>query len=166
VSEMAKSDCWELGEVVWFNKERRFGFAKDGEGKEIFFHFNDGRFVKVAENREVIFTSPAIELFGRRIPLDDPKPGDCILFVRTRGSKGRPKASPWCFDDMYLEEQTRYDEDQKPCPLCMHRMGEHSGGCLCMIANCHCGDEAYEHEDDEPQQVWFTESPGGHYGYE
>ena len=104
----------ELATVLWFNHQKRFGFAKDQAGREIFFHFNDGRFVET-EAKEFVF-GKATKSFNIKgvvpsIPLADPYVGEVILFVRSIGSKGRPKASPWCFDDDYLTMRMTLDAD-------------------------------------------------------
>jgi cold shock CspA family protein len=108
----------ELGTVVWFNPQKRFGFAKDQTGKEIFFHFNDGRFVEI-EAGKIVFgkatRSFTIKGVVPSIPLPDPITGEFILFVRSVGSKGRPKASPWCSDFDYLSTKMTLEVEADHC---------------------------------------------------
>jgi hypothetical protein len=130
----------ELATVLWFNSQKRFGFAKDQMGREIFFHFNDGRFVEV-EAKKLVF-GKATRSFNIKgvvpsIPLADPRAGDVILFVRFAGSKGRPKASPWVYDDDYLTMKMTLEEDS------------------------HRGDKVFEQEEENFLEVKL---PGGRNG--
>lgn len=91
----------EFGKVKFFDSRegKRFGFIIDGDGSEIFFHFNDGRFIE-AGKKEPQFTEPTFVYKGKIAHLRDPQPGDLVVFERIRGSKGF-KASPWGYKDNY-----------------------------------------------------------------
>ncbi|KKR71180.1 MAG: hypothetical protein UU12_C0006G0009 [Candidatus Woesebacteria bacterium GW2011_GWA2_40_7b] len=155
---------FESGTVVWYNNEKRYGFARDSWRMQIFFHLNDGRHCRVEKSELKMFARSA-ETYGKFHLVPEPVAEDVILFSRAKGSKGRDKASPWTFQYMETEAWLDYEQDQIPCSNCGHLMEEHSGF-ECQHILCHCGDEAYEHDEDEPRQVWFTESPGGHNGWE
>jgi cold shock CspA family protein len=86
----------EKGTVKFFDARdnKRFGFLTLEDGKEIFFHFNDGQYI-VAGN-----ASPEFSRKDPMFPDDDeiiisePKQGDTIIFQRSQSRKG-DKASPW-----------------------------------------------------------------------
>ena len=156
---------FKLGKVIWFNPQKRYGFLENLRGSQIFFHFNDGRFVEVKEGI-LVYGEPTVLGFNNRCSsLPDAKPGDIIRFEFTKGSKGRPKASPWCYDYMFVETLLNFERDNELCPNCGHRERDHAGA-LCMEPICHCGDEAYEHDDDEPREVNLGGDPGGFKIYE
>ena len=94
----------EIGTVKWFDTRegKKFGFVTDEDGKEIFFHFNDGRLIRVnvTKRRPEFSDEPTFKTKEGIRRLRDPKPGDQIVFTRTQGYKG-DKASPWCFKSIY-----------------------------------------------------------------
>lgn len=79
---------FERGVIKFFDsrKEKRFGFILLPSGDEIFFHFNEGRAVKVGLETPSLMAAPARE----------PAKGDILLFERSKNRKG-DKAAPWCF---------------------------------------------------------------------
>ena len=149
-----------IGTVVWVHPEKSYGFIEVAWGQNIFFHFADGRDCMI-KNEEVVFYKQT-NYQNKFVWLRKPVKGDNVQFIYAKGSLDRPKAKPWTFDGLVTQAYIDEFEDNKLCS-CGHKMSEHSGG-ECML--CHCGDEAYEHDQDEPHQVWFTESPGGHNGWE
>lgn len=157
-----------LGEVKWFNPQRRFGFLVMANGDEIFFHYNDGRFPDVDEKGSSYGKPTVLGPDGKSYHVPDPKPGARILFELAKGSEGRSKASPWCYEHMLVDAYLDYEHDQEPCSICSHPMVEHAGWSGCMVSGCHCGDEEWERslDEEEPQEVWYTEAPCGHRGYE
>ncbi|QQG42261.1 MAG: cold shock domain-containing protein [Candidatus Woesebacteria bacterium] len=94
----------ETGTVKWFDARegKKFGFVTAEDGKEIFFHYNDGRPIQVnVTKRRVEFSDqPTFQTKDGVRRLRDPKPGDKIVFVRTQGYKG-DKASPWSFKSIH-----------------------------------------------------------------
>ena len=153
---------FKLGKVIWFNPQKRYGFLEDLRGSQIFFHFNDGRFVEVKE-RMLVYGGPTVLGFNNTCSsLPDPKPGNIIRFESTKGSKGRPKASPWCYDYMFVETLLNFERDNELCS-CGHKILDHAGA-LCM--SCKCGTEEYEHDEDEPREVNLGGDPGGFKIYE
>ncbi len=89
----------ETGIVKWFDARegKKFGFVTDENGKEIFFHFNDGRPIRVnvTKRRPEFSNIPTVQTSKGNKRLREPKQEDTIVFVRTQSSKG-DKASPWC----------------------------------------------------------------------
>lgn len=140
----------KFGRVVWFNKVKEYGFVKpDGEDIEIFLRFDDGRAPEI-KNSEIAFSELDVQY---NFPF--PRTGDSVCFLVSKGSKGRPKCSPWCFSTKYSivkayieKESTKFqigDVDQfefEKCD-CGHYFYEHCGE-KCQIKFCHCGDEDYE----------------------
>ena len=100
VSEM------EEGIVKFFDSRdnKRFGFIIDENGKEIFFHFNDGENI-IAGKEDAVFSEGKLRT--------EPKKGDAIVFIRTPGSKG-PKASPWGFAQDYDRATMEIDSRSAP----------------------------------------------------
>lgn len=84
----------EKGTVKFFDSRdnKRFGFIRLESGEEIFFHANDGRKTE-AKGIEVKFIDEPISGL--------PKVGNELVFERTVGGDGRPKASPWCWAGVY-----------------------------------------------------------------
>lgn len=156
---------FEQGEVLWFNTQKRFGFIKDKQDHEIFFHFSDGKFPVIVNGKSGYSEATIKGPNSRRWPLPDPVPGDYILFERTKGSRGRPKASPWTYQYMLETEWVKYEDGKRPCAECGHPISEHAGSVLCMMNGCHCGDEAYQvppgMETDGPREVSTGDSTGG-----
>jgi cold shock CspA family protein len=153
---------FEVGKVVWFHPEKRYGLISNRWGFDTFFHFNDGRFPAI-KNEEVDYGNPK----NGKDSLPDPKPGDEVVFEWAKGSNGRDKASPWCYQEMFLDLSLEWERGKELCPNCHDREWDHAGG-LCMVNGCHCGDEAYEHDQEEPLNTtpsWST-GPGGQEGYE
>lgn len=154
---------FQIGIVVWYNCEKRYGFARDSWGQQIFFHLNDGRHCYVNDRKLVLFSRSRAD-YGEYCQVPEPVAEDVIIFKRAKGSKGRDKASPWTFRYMEVDAWLDYEQDQIPCSFCIDPIGQHDGDGKCTVPGCHCGDEDYE--ETEPQQVWFTESPCGHNGWE
>jgi len=99
----------ESGYVKFFDARegKLFGFLVDELGNELFFHYSDGRSVRVWESHfgDVKF----VDLVESTTPLRFPKKGDRLAFDRGRNAKG-PKARPWCFKREYdnaLDEAKR-----------------------------------------------------------
>lgn len=141
----------ESATVIWYNNEKRYGFARDKWEKQIFFHLNDGRHCTI-ENGEIKLIIRSTETYGKFNHVPDPVGGDVINFARAIGSKGRPKASPWTFEYMII---MAYEDDG-------YKMSEYSEP-ECIHDDC---DESYELDQDDFIQVWYTEGPGGHNYYE
>jgi len=66
-------------------------------------------------------------------------------------------------------EERRAKLDSQPCSFCRHPLNEHAGP-DCMVLGCFCTEEYFdrlaEEESEPPREVWFTEPPSGHRGYE
>jgi hypothetical protein len=85
----------ESGYVKFFltSPEKLFGFLVDENGKEVFFHYSNGRDVVVDGPGDVKLVEPTQQLRC-------PKKGEYLKFERNSNGKG-PKASPWCFEERY-----------------------------------------------------------------
>lgn len=150
----------ETGIVKFFDgrDNKRFGFIVLESGEEIFFHYNDGMIAAAGESCLVWYTPNR----NSRTALDYPKSGERLYFQRAKGSKG-PKASPWTSEKYYKEAL-----EDLICP-CGHHKTEHSlgGGESCEKCECPRFGEPFENwYTDSLTEVWFTEPPGGHRGYE
>lgn len=127
----------EEAEVVWFDSrpDKLYGFASVCNGdtnEEIFFHLNNQKNVDIDLDAESVFFVKQIEALFRY-----PHVGDQILFVRTPGAKGRPKASPWVFLEDWISISSVLDQLVFVCD-CGHKMKDHScGQCTC----CDCGSD-------------------------
>ena len=146
----------ETGIVKFFDSRdnKRFGFIKLESGEEIFFHFNDGRVATSEVDGWIHWLRPD-EVY--RSYLEYPKIGDRLMFERTQGKKG-PKASPWTTEKYYKEAS-----DQLWCP-CGHHARDHERDAYCV--KCDCQQFGEEGEPEQYTEVWFTEPPMGHHGYE
>lgn len=93
----------KTGIVRFFDSRdnKRFGFISIGFGQDIFFHLNDQRSVVVDVSGDTVFTP--INSGGKV-----PKVGDRIVFTVARGDGGRPKASPWTFEEDCLRLNERH----------------------------------------------------------
>jgi hypothetical protein len=139
---IATIDGYDLmkGKVVKFFPNRGYGFIHyqldDGLEKDIFFHWNDGTTVFYDD----------FDLTLERLDFDydsnQPNEGDSMLFAVGKGSKGRAKAFPWCFEQDYLKAKAKLEEDTS-------WMEEEDGW-----------------EEDEPQEVNLGDGPGGFKIYE
>lgn len=69
--------------------ERRFGFIRQEDGRECFFHAGGYRPLEVREDGSIAFLE---EGYTERAP----SPGDEIVFTPTQGGKGT-KAYPWTY---------------------------------------------------------------------
>lgn len=65
--------------------------------------------------------------------------------------------------------ERRAELESEPCTFCGHPLSEHAGP-DCMVTGCFCTEEYFDElarEESEPsREVWFTEPPGGHRGWE
>ena len=169
----------EYATVKWFDPQKRFGrlyveVKGVRTGEELFFHFGDGRWVDIVDNKEV-FTTPTRPFNssnGRgvsktiQLPLKFPISGDRIFFVRAKGSQDRPKASPWCFVTDAEDASMYYAAKESLCD-CGHKAKDHAGNfARCMMPGCHCGDEAYEREEEEYHEVNLSGNVRGFTIYE
>lgn len=74
-------------------------------------------------------------------------------------------------EEQKIQADIKKYEDEKPCPICGHPQGKHNGP-ECTIPGCDCLEKMYdmlygdEEEETELKEVWFTEPPCGHRGYE
>lgn len=152
---------FESATVIWYNHERRYGFARDTWGCQIFFHLHDGRHCFV-QKRELKIFKRSKKAYGKFHLVPEPVSDDVIIFIRSKGSEGRDKASPWTFKYMEVQAWQDYEDDQVPCQFCGHLLEEHSGS-ECQHVGCHCGDEAYEGDfyEDEPRIINVGDGPGG-----
>ncbi len=148
----------EVGVVVFFDSRdnKRYGFVRDTDGKELFFHYNDGRIAANYFEAGLGWEMPANR--SSDTILDYPRTGDELFFMRKPGLKG-PKASPWTSKESYLQAaETRW------CP-CGHHIDDHDDGRSCL--RCKCPDFGTPTESWETfTEVSFTEGPCGHKGYE
>lgn len=149
----------EEGQVVWVNREKRYGFVKRvSNGEQIFFHLGDGRRVSIRDDGGMVFSAP---LFTRESP-DNliPEKDDIIAFYVTKGKNNKPKACPWTYPAMIDNAWDQNEKENESCSLCGHLMGDHAGGAECMVSGCHCGDEDYD-EDYESHIINVSDSPMG-----
>lgn len=98
----------EKGVVTFFDSRdnKRYGFIALRSGEEIFFHFNDGRDLRVEEDRLKWYLPSGKSLA-------DPKPGDVVVFQVEKGRKGL-KAAPWTYERNYFREAKKL---RPPHPL-------------------------------------------------
>ncbi|MBI2420799.1 MAG: cold shock domain-containing protein, partial [Candidatus Levybacteria bacterium] len=85
----------EQGIVKWFDARpgKRFGFISLGQSQpELFFHFNDGRSIEAGD------TMP--QFSGHQVHRE-PLVGDAVVFERSTGSQGKPKACPWGYQSQW-----------------------------------------------------------------
>ena len=83
--------------------------------------------------------------------------------------KAQDEAEDAAWNEYYAkcvaEDEAAYKAERCPCG---HSHDQHDYGYgYCEFSHCNCpqfGADPYEY--DPPTQVWFTEPPGGHYGYE
>lgn len=85
-----------FAKVKWFNSanDKRYGFLMLEDGREVFFHFNDGQFVEPGEKEPQFTGSPKRVHNGKTYRLKDPLAEDEVVCVLSEGSRG-PKAFPW-----------------------------------------------------------------------
>lgn len=110
----------ERGIVKWFDIRdgKRFGFIKvDDSDEEIFFHYNNGRFLRAdPSSRKVVFAdSPNVTHKNRVYSLHEPKQEEKVVFERGYNSQG-PCAKLWCYANSYdkaLEEIKNLPEPTK-----------------------------------------------------
>jgi hypothetical protein len=152
----------ELAVVQWFNPQKRFGFALvcGKEPEQIFFHFGDGRKLSLDNNEESVIFLEAVASKN----LEEPQISAYIIFIRTVGSKGRPKASPWAYLGDWITLNDVLREQNFVCD-CGHKKKEHHADGTCGAPGCHCGDEAYMvapgMETDGPREISTQDSTGG-----
>lgn len=147
----------EVGEVVWFHPQKFFGFVKPlNGGKDIFFHSNDEKWVKINENCDgMVFSVPDTNC-TRSIPI----PGQIIFFVRNIYGKGKTKASPWVSEWNLMPTSQDLDYANETCERCGHKMKDHDTS-ECML--CDCGH--YDNwSPNDPDNYIEIKLPGGRTG--
>jgi hypothetical protein len=100
----------EKGVVKFFDSrmDKMFGFIRLESGEEIFFHQNDFGLLNANDDGSFNFYGTAMDCPRRILK------GNIIYFEREEGSRGRSKASPWCFEENYksalehLASRTKY----------------------------------------------------------
>lgn len=147
----------ETGTVIWFNTEKNYGFAEDRWGQRIFFHLSNGRDCMI-KNGELVFFKPRSFADNKVTTLTPPTIGSVIQFVRAKGSLGRSKAKPWTYEHMVEDAYKEDFYDNLVCS-CGHKELEHSGG-ECQHPNCHCGDRAYDDDQQDDTGGCGQEEPG------
>ncbi len=86
-----KKTIMKVGTIKTF-RDRGFGYITiNDSGKDIFYHFNDGRKIKAGK--------VAPEFCDEKLQ-NNPKAGDRVILVCGYGHKG-PKADPWGFFSDY-----------------------------------------------------------------
>lgn len=144
----------EVGRIIWFETQKGYGFAQVGlTNEEIFVHRGDQRMLDTNDDTTITFCDHSMPGV-----LQDPVRDDVILFLRAPGKGDKPKAKPWIPLEDYLTVENALNYLNSPCD-CGHKMKDHTGMGECMEAGCHCGDEAYEHDDDEPREIIGPEGP-------
>jgi hypothetical protein len=95
------------GKIISFNQEKGYGFVRlcidDNFTWDFFLHWGDGASI-VYDGFDLAFDY----LYENS---SFPKKGDDILFAVGKGSKGRPKANPWCFESSYLSAKKELERD-------------------------------------------------------
>ncbi len=78
----------KTGTVQFFDKTKKFGFLVKEDGGRVFFHLNDGGRTETTAGEYPTLT------FALGEGSEEPKPGDTLLFVEEKESRGL-KARPW-----------------------------------------------------------------------
>lgn len=86
------------GTVKNYNADRGFGFIKIEDGKDVFFHIKNGKYVNAGKSK------PELSFRNTKCT-PDPKAGDRLMFEVIQGQKGLV-ADPWCLaEDWKRAEQ-------------------------------------------------------------
>jgi hypothetical protein len=97
---------------------RNYGFISvlnsdyEPTGKEIFFHYGDGRYPENNGQDSVFFGDNTTKIGGQLVPLRTPKAGDMVVFSRTPGKDDRPKASPWTYAADWVHHELQVDQSE------------------------------------------------------
>jgi hypothetical protein len=105
----------EYGIVKFFARDSsmNYGFLRvlDGNGlqtsEQIFFHKTDGMFVS-NDDSGAIFEGRFRIISGVGCPLASPRKNDRLVFKRTAGKAGKPKACPWSYADDWDKQKTAF----------------------------------------------------------
>lgn len=91
----------ETGKVLWFNKDKRYGFVKSElNGEEYFFHFSDGEFIIPGKRAPTFSGQAQMIISSQSYCLRDPQRDDLIKFDLMSAPKGW-KAKPWGYQSHY-----------------------------------------------------------------
>ncbi len=98
----------EEGTVTRFfpQDKRRYGFISMDNGQEVFFHTIKAKSMGPFETHQEGWIPRFLDLFGEK-PIDDPKPGDRLVFLTRQETKG---LAAWAWSTL-----ERYEEAVRAC---------------------------------------------------